>query len=161
MLAAVIGLFMFGLAARQAVALEPNNASDIVRLGAAVSTSPECPEIGVHFVLAGPDGTPNVPFTLPNNQVLVVTSFEWAGFGGTMGNFAQATAFEQVGEDGFTAIRSLGVIGPDQVSSGQTLYPTGVILEPREDRRLCLFIQDGNTPLIGTAFLYGFVAKNR
>jgi hypothetical protein len=156
-----------GLDAPPAGALEPDNASDVVALSAATGKlGGPCENFGNAFAVIGPNGAEADPYTAPNGMVLVVTSFNWQGNGGVPsvawpGVLSQAAVNILTDTGARSIIRSSAIAGANGYAGTTITFPTGIILKPTDGNPLCLFLQQLNEPLIGTAFLYGFLAKDK
>ena len=167
-LVAIPIIAIVGLDARPAAAIEPSNASDIVALAAATGLlGGECGAFGYAFAKIGPNGAEDDPFTVPSSMALVVTSFNWQGNGGIPpgvslpGVLSQATVNILTETGARSIIRSSAIAGANGIAGTTITFPTGIVLRPTDESPLCLFTQQLNEPLIGTAFLYGFLTRDR
>ncbi len=136
----------------------PTKPSELVTLIADPSTA-ICPATTVPHVFGDrlqPDGT-RVPFTIPNGQVLVITSFDWVVEGSTQANNAVWTAITFMGSGKNNALFSGAMTDSIGRAAGTTLVPDGIVVAP--GTVLCLDFVAGASAAYGRA--HGYLTKNQ
>jgi len=140
--------------------LEPPNASSLVTLIADVST-PICPATTASRAFGDrllPNGT-RVRFTVPDGQVLVITSLEWV--------VDQTTRFDETAWaaldlfDGTRYQHALIATGRFDLrgrASGNVAVPDGVVVRP--GTAMCFGFDGPLSPERSSARIHGFLARD-
>jgi hypothetical protein len=138
--------------------LRPIKPSDLVTLIADPLT-PICPATTVPHLFSDrllPDGT-RVPFTIPTNMVLIITSFDWVVEGSSQAKNTVWTAVTFMGTGKNNALFSGAMADSIGRAAGNTTIPNGVTVGP--GTVMCLDYVGGVTSAYGR--VHGFLAPKR
>ena len=141
--------------------LGPAKASDLVTL-ISDSSTPICPATTTPHIFGDrllPDGS-RVPFTIPDGQVLVVTSYDWMVTGSTYAKNTMWTALVVTtpkAKNGNLVFFSGAAADSIGTATGSTAIPEGVAVAPGAS--LCMDTLGGTSSAYG--HLHGYLVANR